>query len=297
MKSVTSFSRRGFLLTAGGGLIAASALEAPGAMAADAFANLRAKGVIRIGNGIFGTKPYVWQEDGHYHGFEHGLLLALLKKLQIANFKYVITDWTTLIPGLKADRWDIIMCGMMKDAQRVEGGGIAMSRPYAFIHDLIIVKEDSPLKTVASLKGKALGSVVGTTDSLVAQSLVDRGIAARVRLFNTYGEPFLALQQGRIDAVILDQLTYKGQQEHFKNMRVVGQPLDYIATPKWKGAQEKADYRLGGIAIGVRRDDPALLEAINSGLDELDKEGVRKNIFEKYGIWDKYQTRDWMMKG
>jgi ABC-type amino acid transport substrate-binding protein len=99
-----------------------------------------------------------------------------------------------------------------------------------------------------------------------------------------------------VDAVILDHLTYLGQKQEMTNLKAVGEPLFYISKPEYKEAQEKADYRLGGVGVAVRKEDTALLEAINKALDEMDQEGVRQKIFEKYGVWDGYQPREAMLK-
>jgi ABC-type amino acid transport substrate-binding protein len=263
---------------------------------ADTLDRIRHDGKVRVGVGLFGTKPYLWQESGKYKGFENEVLDALIAKLGVKSYEYVITDWSTLIPGLKSDRWDIIMSGMVKNEERVQGGGIAMSRPYFFVYDRLIVNENSKLASTADIKGKVLGSVMGTTDSMVAHSLVDRGMASDVRDFNTFAEPFLALANNQVDAVVLDQVTFLGQKADMPNIKVIGDPEFYVVKPEWAAAQAKADYKLGGAAIGTRVEDTALLQAINKALDELDSEGTRQKIFEKYGIWDQYQTRAAMMK-
>jgi ABC-type amino acid transport substrate-binding protein len=265
--------------------------------AADTLDRIREQGKLLVGVGLFGTKPYAWQDaDGSYKGFEYELLQALTKKLGVKEPEYVITEWTSMIPGLNSGRWDIIMSGLVKTEERMQGGNMLMSRPYFFVYDRIIVMENSPITGEADLKGKVLGSTLGTTDSLVAHSLVDRGLAAEVKDFNTFGEPFLALRNGQVDAVILDHLTFAGQKTEMGNIKAVGEPLFYISKPEFQEAQDKADYRLGGVGIAVRKDDTRLLEEINKALDELDEEGVRQQILEKYGAWDEYQARDAMLK-
>lgn len=264
---------------------------------ADTLQRAREDGKIRVGVGLMGTKPFVWQQpDGSYAGFEADIVKELIKKLGIKDFEYVVTEWSTLIPGLKADRWDILVTGLVKTEERIQGGGIAMSRPYIMAYDKIIVTQDSPIKSEADLSGKVLGSLLGSTDSLVAHSIVDRGGAAEVKDFNTYAEPFMALRNKQVDAVIFDQLTYMGFKESMADLVTVGEPILYLPKAEWAEAQEKADYKLGGVGIGVRVEDKALLDAVNKALDEMDQEGTRKEILTKYGAWDDLQTREAMMK-
>lgn len=121
-------------------------------------------------------------------------------------------------------------------------------------------------------------------------------MAAEVKDFNTYAEPFMALRNKQVDAVVFDQLTYMGFKESIPDLAVVGQPILYVPKAEWAQAHEKVDYKLGGVGIGIRREDTKLLEAVNKALEELDAEGVRQKILEKYGVWDELQTRSAMMK-
>lgn len=277
-------------------LLAMGAALATLPASADTLEKARAEGTIRVGVGLMGTKPFVWQDGDAYVGIEADLTRELVKRLGIEDFEYVVTEWSTLIPGLKSNRWDMLVTGLVKTEERIQGGGILMSKPYIMAYDLIIVTEDSPIKTEEDLKGKVLASLLGSTDSLVAHSIVARGGAAEVKDFNTYAEPFMALRNKQVDAVIFDQFTYMGFKESMPDLRVAGEPILYVPKPEWAEAQEKADYNLGGVGIGVRAEDAALLEAINAALDEMDADGTRQKILEKYGAWDALQERAAMMK-
>jgi ABC-type amino acid transport substrate-binding protein len=264
---------------------------------ADTLEKAREEGTIRVGVGVMGTRPLVWQDDsGNYVGIEADLTKELVKRLGINDFEYVVTEWSTLIPGLKSGRWDMIVSGLIKTEERIQGADIQMSTPYVMAYDLIIVTEDSPIKSEADLKGKVLGAVIGSTDSIVAHSIVDRGVAAEVKDFNTFTEPFLALQNKQVDAVIFDQIVMMGYKHSMPDLVSVGDPIPYIPKEEWAEEQEKADYKLGGVAVAVRKEDTALLDAINKALDDMDADGTRKRILEKYNAWDELQTREAMMK-
>ena len=246
-------------------------------------------GVLRVGVGLMGLKPFVWQEpDGSYTGFEKEIADYIAGELGV-SVEYVVTEWTTLIPGLKNDRWDIILSGMAKTQERIQGGGIDFSNPYFLIFDRIIVNGDSPIQSADDLNGKVLASTLGTMDSLVAHSLVDQGMAASVMDFNTFGEPFLALRNNQVDAVIMDETTYLAQLEEMPDLRVVGEPLYYIPKAEWAEAEETADYRLGGLGIGVRQECTDLKAAIDQALADMTADGTREAILRKYDIWSDNQ--------
>lgn len=254
--------------------------------------NVKASGVLRSGNGLMGTKPFIWQnEDGTYGGFEAELFKEIGKRIGVPKTEYVITEWTTLIPGLKSKRWDIILSAMSATQERVQSAGISFTDPYFMSFNYVIVKTDSPIKSMADLKGKKLATVLGTDDSLNAHRLAEAGVVGEVMDFNGFGEPFMALQNNQADAVLLDQGTLIGQEETMKNLRVVGAPIPYQPRPEWAAAEAKAPYLYGTQAIAVRNDCTDLRNAINGALESMKADGTHKAILEKYGVWDSMQAK------
>jgi ABC-type amino acid transport substrate-binding protein len=270
------------------GLVAGTAASLPAS--ADTLDDIQKNGVIHVGTGVMGLKPWMWQEpNGEYAGLEADLIQAIAKELG-AKPDIVTTEWSTLIPGLKAGRWDVIISAMAKSEERINGGGIQFTNPYILSYDRILVKKESPAQSLADMKGKILGSTVGSLDSIVGHSLADKGTFAEVRDFNSFNEPFVALQNDQVDAVIIDQHTFQAQKEQFAGLRAIGEPLFFIPKPEWKEAQDKADYILGGYGIGVRKEDDRLRQRLNEILAKFDKDGTRKSILEKYGSWSPEQV-------
>ncbi|WP_166363986.1 substrate-binding periplasmic protein [Pseudomonas akapageensis] len=255
-------------------------------------AEVKASGVLRSGNGLMGTKPFIWQnEDGSYGGFEAELFKEVGKRIGVPKTEYVVTEWSTLIPGMKSKRWDIILSAMSATQERVKNAGILFSDPYFLSYNYVIVKSDSSIKSMADLKGKKLATVMGTDDSLNAHRLADTGVVGEVMDFNGFGEPFQALQNNQADAVLLDQGTLIGQQETMKNLRVVGEPILYQPKPEWAAAEASAPYIYGTQAIAVRDECGDLRQAINGALESMIADGTHQAILEKYGVWDSMQTR------
>jgi ABC-type amino acid transport substrate-binding protein len=280
-------------------LALAAAIAAIGALAprpgiaGQCFDEIKQRGVLVSANGLMGLRPFAWKNEqtGQYEGFEPELLAEIAKRIGVPKWDYAITDWTTMIPGLKAGRWDIILSGMSVTQERIQGGGIIYSNPYFMLYDTIIVMNGSPYKTVEDLKGKTVASTLGTMDSINAHKLKDDGAVAEVMDFNTFGEPFQALRNGQAAAVILDQATFQAQAEEMSDVRVIGHPLPYIPKAEWADAEKTAPYILGGTAVGVRKECTDLVDAINKALADMDADGTRKAILEKYGAWDDNQAK------
>lgn len=253
---------------------------------------IKERGVLVSANGLMGLRPFAWKNEqtGQYEGFEADLMTELAKRLGIPKWDYAITEWTTMIPGLKAGRWDVILSGMTVTQERIQGGGINYSRPYFMLYDTVIVLKDSPYQTIADIKDKTVASTLGTMDSINAHKLKDDGKVAEVMDFNTFGEPFQALRNGQVAAVILDQATYQAQEEEMSDVRVIGEPLPYIPNAEWADAEKDQPYILGGTGVGVRKECTDLLEAINTALTDMEADGTRKAILEKYGAWDDNQA-------
>jgi ABC-type amino acid transport substrate-binding protein len=282
------------LLVRGASVAALAAGLFASASAADAqcVPAIKAKGTLVAAVGLFGTKPYVWKDDqtGKYEGYESEILNEIARRIGVPKWDYAITEWTTMIPGLKANRWDIILSGMSVTQERVQGAGISYSTPYFRLYDYIIVAKDSPIKTMDDLKGKTLAAPLGTLDANNAHMLVSQGKGGKVMEFNTFNEPFLAMANKQVDAVVLDQVTFIGMEKD-QNLRTVGEPLFYEPKPDWVEAEKKAPYLFGGTAVGIRQECTDVLEAVNKALADMDADGTRKKILEKYGVWSPQQAK------
>ncbi|MEZ5805571.1 MAG: ABC transporter substrate-binding protein [Rhizobiaceae bacterium] len=253
---------------------------------------IKSAGVLKVGVGIMGLKPWIWQDDkGAYTGLEKEILDFVASDIGVPKYEYVVTEWSTLIPGLKAERWDVVMSAMSKTQQRMQEGGVIFSDPYFMYNDRIIVLKDSAYKEPADLKGQIVGSVMGSMDSIVAHSLSEKGEVGEVLDFNNFGEPFQALRNGQVQAVILDQATLLGQMSENSDLRVVGEPLFYVPGKEWEEAESKSDYKLGAVGVAIRPECTDLQAAIDQAFEKLDKQGLRKEILERYGLWDDTQAK------
>jgi hypothetical protein len=86
---------------------------------------------IRIG--FANEVPWAYPGDNNEpKGFVNAIALGILGKMGITDIEPVVTDWGGLIPGLKADRYDIITGGMYILKSRTRSACSAMpssSRP------------------------------------------------------------------------------------------------------------------------------------------------------------------------
>lgn len=247
-----------------------AALLAP-ASRADTLADLKKRGTLRWGADAEGGAPYVFpdpRKPEQLTGFEFELAEAIAAKLG-AKSQMVQNQWDQLIPALQRGNFDLILNGLELTAENQQR--ISMSRPYFVYSQQIITRRGTPgLSRLEELKGKA----VGVLSSSVAQRLVEKAGGIEMKIYPGNVESFRDLKARRIEAVVLDLPIALFYAKPDDTLQFSGEP-----------------FASGYYAIGVRREDPALLAAINQAIVELNTEGTLEKIYRKYGVWDANQTR------
>lgn len=203
--------------------------------------------------------PYEYYEGQKIVGIDADIAEAIGKELGY-EVKFHDMDFTNLIASLETGKADVAIAGLTVTPEREKNA--LFSTPYAKSIQSVIVKEDSPIKSIDDLKGKKIGTQLGTTGDTYAKD--DFG-AENVQSFNSPAEAVLALQNGKVDCVIIDN-------EPAKNFVAANKGLKVLDT---KYADE--DF-----AIAVGKNNPKLLEEINAALKVLKDSGELDKIIEKY---------------
>ena len=154
---------------------------------------------IRIG--FANEIPFAYPgDDGSPKGFVNVHTLGVLAKMGYDNIEPVQTEWGGLIPGLNANRFDIVTGGMNILASRCEN--IAFSEPMAKVGDGFIVAPGNP-KNVGDYKSVAEGGAIMVTGA--GYSNIEAAKAAGVaddKIMQVPGptEILAAVRAGRADA-------------------------------------------------------------------------------------------------
>jgi polar amino acid transport system substrate-binding protein len=241
----------------------------PAARATDTLQRIQQAGVLKWGADAEGGAPYVFPDPQHPErliGFELEIADALARKLGV-RARMVQNQWDGLVPALQRGDFDIIMNGLeITDEHRQQ---VAMSVPYyVYTQQIGTRKENNSLTNLAALKGKAVGTLSGT----VAQRLLEQAGGVDVRVYPGPVEPFRDLNNGRIDAVMID----------------LPIAVYYLAKePALKRSGEP--FAPGYYGIGVRKTDETLVLALNKALAELQADGTLERIYREWDLWDKNQ--------
>ncbi len=117
-----------------------------------------------------------------------------------AGFKPVFknTAWDGIFAGLASGRYDSISSSVSITEERQKK--MDFSEPYFVVQQALIVQKDSPVKSLADLKGKKVGGQIGTTGYFAIKAA--EGLEPK-----SYDEIGLAMEDlnvGRIAAVVCD---------------------------------------------------------------------------------------------
>ena len=145
-------------------------------MAQSTLERAKADGYIRVG--FANEAPFGFATpDGKLTGEAPEVAKAVLAKMGIAQVDGVLTEFGSLIPGLKAGRFDIIAAGMFINPKRC--AEINFSEPSYGIGQAMLVKEGNPkaIKDYSSFKDNAdlkLAVMAGAVEGGYAK---DAGVA------------------------------------------------------------------------------------------------------------------------
>jgi polar amino acid transport system substrate-binding protein len=253
-------TRRGLLRSAMG-LGAATAVIAGGAriaFAETALERAKAQGFIRVG--FANEAPFGYATpDGKLTGEAPEVAKAVLAKMGIAQVDGVLTEFGSLIPGLKAGRFDIIAAGMFINPKRC--AEIAFSEPSYGIGQAMLVTKGNPkavkdYATFASNADLKLAVMAGAVEAGYAK---DAGVPeAQLVSLPDQSSLLAAVQSGRADGAALSALSIADMAKKGEGVESTT-PFGEVAGKSVKGHG----------AFGFRKDDKDLYEAFNNELKKF----------------------------
>ncbi|RJP27801.1 MAG: basic amino acid ABC transporter substrate-binding protein [Actinobacteria bacterium] len=199
-------------------------------------------------------------DDGEPEGFDVDIAMELADRLGL-ELEVVTTAWEGIIPGLKTDKYDIIMSAMTITDERL--AEIDFSDPYIDSNQSIAVKKGTTdITGPEDLAGKVVGVQVDTTGQFTAEEIP--GIA-EIRKYDTILLAFQELELGRIDAIMNDFPV----NAYLSKIRGQTEVVATVVTDEQYG-------------IGVKKGNDELLDAINVALADMVADGTYDMIFEEW---------------
>jgi polar amino acid transport system substrate-binding protein len=193
-------------------------------------------------------------------GFDIDLFKAIAKKAGF-EVEFVNIGFDPLLAGMAQCQYDAAISAITITDERKQN--MTFSDPYFKAGQAITVgiKNDT-IKTDADLKGKSIGTQLGTTGDILAKKIE----GATVKSYDTVDLAFQDLINGQVEAVVADNVPSEG---------FVGKNVDKIKVVGNLLTSE--DY-----GISVCKKNPDLLAKINKALAEVKADGVIDQLTTKY---------------
>ncbi|WP_192458304.1 amino acid ABC transporter substrate-binding protein [Musicola keenii] len=228
--------------------------------AQDDLSAIKAAGVIKFGTeGTYA--PYTYHDQsGKLVGFDVDIGRAVAEKLGV-KAEFVEGRWDGLIAGVDAKRYDAVInqVGVTKERQ----AKFDFSKPYIDARSVLIVRGDNTtIKNFDELKGRKSAQSLTSNYSKLATSY-----GANIVPTDGFNQSLELVLSGRADATLNDNLSFLDFKKHKPDANV-----KVVATA------ESGDPS----AILVRKNQPQLVEALNSALDQIKADGTYKTISVRY---------------
>lgn len=210
---------------------------------------------IRIG--FSNEVPWAYPGDNNTPlGFANVHTLGVLKAMGYDNIEPVVTDWGGLIPGLKANRFDIITGGMYILKERCDN--IGFSEPMGIFGDAFLVPAGNPknINSYVDLKEQGGTMVTGAGYNTIEAAKREGLKAEQILEVPGPTEILAAMRVGRADAGAVTFFTGKNLAAQSNGELEVTDPN---ALPEWTQ---------NWVGIGFHPDDSDFLEAFNAAQAE-----------------------------
>ncbi|MET3132003.1 cystine transport system substrate-binding protein [Oxalobacteraceae bacterium GrIS 1.11] len=254
MPTLLNISRRKSVLTTlkAGALLLASCV-ALHASAADLLGTVKARGTLKVA--LEGTYPpfnFKDPKSGELSGYDVDVAKLLAAKLGLKP-EFISTEWSGILAGLAAGKYDVIVNQVGITAKRQEA--FDFSDPYTISSPQLVVRKNDSVQyaSLNELKGKKVG--VGQGSAFEAQVKAVPGI--EVKSYPAAPEYLQDLAIGRVDAALNDSL-------------MVAYLLKNSPLPLKAGARVGGSERMG---IPFAKGNPQFKAALNKALAEIGADG------------------------
>jgi polar amino acid transport system substrate-binding protein len=192
--------------------------------------------------------PFEFQQEGEIVGYDIDIATRIAKDLGVEP-NVVDSSFEAIESGAALTGCDILISSISITEARQQV--MAFSDPYLNDDLILVAKEGSGVTDLESAKGKKVGVQAATTGERYAE---ENGLSPIQ--FEDGGLQVEALRSGTVDALLGNQSLLLYSIKDNPEMKV----MEEFSTGEQLG-------------IGVSKDKPALLEAVNTSLADMKKDG------------------------
>jgi ABC-type amino acid transport substrate-binding protein len=203
--------------------------------------------------------PFEQGKPGNYTGFDVELMEAIGEKIGRTP-EFQDTSFETIFRDVQQGKFEAVISAATITEEREQA--VDFSNPYYLSEQAVLVKEGSSIKSLEDLEGKTVAAQQGTTGLELAKEELG---GSEIRPFPEGPDAVNALKSGVVEGVIIDAPVAQNAVEKSGGVEIA----EKVPTEE--------EY---GIAVG--QGETELLEEINKGLEEVEKDGTYKTIYEKW---------------
>ncbi|MBO1003202.1 transporter substrate-binding domain-containing protein [Pseudogracilibacillus auburnensis] len=198
-------------------------------------------------------------KDGDLVGFDVDYSKEIGKRLG-REVEIISTAWEGILPGLLADKYDLIVGSMAITDERKKS--VNFTDPYYISGAAIIVHESNDsIHIPEDLEGKSVGVTLGTTYEEEVNNL-----GANAKTYNTETDQLTDLENKRIEAMVTDKFIGAFTiTESNRPLRLIDQLL--------------YEEELG---IAIRQGEEDLLKEVNEVIKEIYDDGTYEELAMKH---------------
>lgn len=221
-------------------------------------------------------EPFTYKTpDGKPTGFDVDIANAVCAEIK-RKCVFVEQVWDSMIPGLQARKYDVIVSSlsMTEERKRV----IDFSDRYYKTPSAIVVKKGTAYTDPASLKGKRIGVLKGSTQEKWALGEL-KPAGVNIIPYEAQDQVYLDINAGRLDGTVADKVEVHGG---FLR-KPEGKDYGYVGPDQYD-----TKYYGDGIGIGMRKGQKELKDQINQAIKTIRSNGTYNTIAKKYFDFDPY---------
>ena len=221
-------------------------------------------------------QPFTFKTaEGKPTGFDVDIAEALCKEIK-RQCVFVEQVWDSMIPGLQAKKYDAIISSMSITEERLQV--VDFSDKYYSTPSQIVVKTGTPFTDLASLKGKKLGVLKGSTQEKYALGEL-KPVGVTVVPYEAQDQVYLDIKSGRLDGTVADRVEVTG---------------GFLSKPEGKeygfvGPELNEEKYFGiGMGVALRKGETQLKDELNAAIKAIRSNGTYDQIAKKYFDFDVY---------
>lgn len=205
-------------------------------------------------------------DDGNLTGFDIDLATQVAER-NGWNLQLEAIDWDAKDALLNQGTINCIWNGFTMEGREND---YTFSKPYMHNEQVVVVKKDSGINSLQDLADKNVMTQVDSAALDVLEgdqkALADTFAGGKVQTISDYNNAFMQLESGAVDAVACDLSIADYQMAAKPDMFVKLEPL---STENY--------------AVGFKKGDTEMAEAVNKTLKEMYDDGTIKQLCEKWG--------------